>query len=214
MTFVVNGLFVAEGSSDEPLANLVELLFRDRGVDLRLTSPPFEQLPKVAKDVKSRVTAGIKLMEHQVELVVVHRDADNVGSAVRRNEIEAAIRQIDAEVCCCPIVPVKMTEAWLLLDEANIRQVAGNPRGREPLKLPKLHEVERVADPKDLLKQALLAASGATGRRRERDVKRFNQQRRQLLERLDRSGPIIGLPGWQQLLADIDLAGQGFRPVE
>ncbi|MEC3974636.1 hypothetical protein [Amycolatopsis sp. H20-H5] len=79
MTNVVKGLFVAEGTSDEPLARIVEELFRARGMDLRLTSPPFAQLPRVPKDVKSRVAAGVRLMQQQVDLVVVHRDADNVG---------------------------------------------------------------------------------------------------------------------------------------
>jgi hypothetical protein len=206
---VASGLFVAEGASDEPLANVVESLFRDRGLDLRLTSPPFAQLPKVAKDVKSRVEAGIKLMGNRLDLVVVHRDADNVGSDVRRHEIADALREIDVE--CCPIVPVKMTEAWLLLCESEIRYVAGNPRGRGLLGLPKAHEVERVADPKTLLRAALLAASASTGRRRERDGKRFNEQRRQLLGRLDRTGPITKLAGWQQLLDDVDYAGAQLR---
>jgi hypothetical protein len=209
MGTVATGLFVAEGSSDEPLANVVESLFRDRGLDLRLTSPPFAQLPKVPKDVRSRVEAGIKLMGNRLDLVVVHRDADNVGSDVRRHEITEALNKIDVE--CCPVVPVKMTEAWLLLSESEIRHVAGNPRGRAPLGLPKAQAVERVADPKDLLRAALLAASASTGRRRERDAQRFNEQRRQLLSRLDPTGPITKLASWQQLLDDVDHARAQLR---
>ncbi|MEC3974635.1 hypothetical protein [Amycolatopsis sp. H20-H5] len=103
-------------------------------------------------------------------------------------------------------MPIRMTEAWLLLDESSIRQVAGNPRARHPLHLPKLHEIEKLADPKDLLKCALLAASASTGRRREREAQRFNQQRRQLLERLDHDGPIVKLSSWQRLITDIEVA--------
>jgi hypothetical protein len=205
MAAVVIGLFVAEGTSDGPLANLVELLFRDRGTDLRLTAPPFEQLNDVRKDVRSRVDAGLKLMDNRADLVVVHRDADNVGSKVRREEIGKALSKTAASAWC-PIVPVRMTEAWLLLDEPLIRRVAGNPRGKVQLNLPNAQEVERVADPKDVLRQALLTAAESTGRRRERDTKRFNQQRRQLLEGLDRHGPVSALPGWRQLLDDVDSA--------
>lgn len=203
MKTTVRGLFVAEGSSDHPLAGIAELLFRDRGVDLRLTMPPFEQLRGVPKDVESRVEAGLRLMGNQVDLVVVHRDADNVGRAVRHEEIAGALKKTDAPVWC-PIIPVRMTEAWLLLDEVLIRQIAGNPRGKTALGLPKIHEVEKVADPKELLRSALIAAAESTGRRRDRDAKRFNQQRRQLLERLDRHGPVSKLSSWQQLLADVD----------
>jgi hypothetical protein len=205
MSTAIRGLFVAEGTSDGPLAGLVELLFRERGADLRLTVPPFEQLSNVRKDIKSRVEAGLKLMDNRVDLVVVHRDADNVGSETRRQEIDKAMGKTCAPAWC-PIVPVRMTEAWLLLDEPLIRRVAGNPRGRVPLNLPKLPEVERLADPKDYLRQALLTAADSTGRRRERDTKRFNQQRRQLLEGLDHHGVIQRLPSWQQLLEDVESA--------
>jgi hypothetical protein len=58
-----------------------------------------------------------------------------------------------------------MTEAWLLLDEAAIRSASGNPRGRLPLNLPPSASIERVADPKETLFQALRTASEHTGRR-------------------------------------------------
>lgn len=197
------GLFVAEGSSDAPLASLVETLFRDQGVKVRLTAPDFGQLPEVRKDVESRIRAGVKLMDGRVDLVVVHRDADNAGSDARRQEVEAAMARVEIAAQCCPVIPVRMTEAWVLIDEGSIRKVAGNPRGRSDLGLPKLTEIERVADPKELLRKSLLTASALTGRRREREAKRFNSQRRQLLELVDRNGPITSLPGWQRLTDDV-----------
>ena len=201
---IYSGLFIAEGTSDFPLADSIEALFLDRGISISLRKPDFELLGRVGKDVRSRVAAGLSLTHGDVDVIVIHRDADNVGAGPRRAEIEAGVRAARAECPIVPIIPVRMTEAWLLLDEAAIRHVAGNPRGRQPLSLPAIAEVERKADPKTFLAERILEASNVTGRRRERLKNRFNQNRRQLLERLDRGGPVNQLAGWQALVADID----------
>jgi hypothetical protein len=110
-----------------------------------------------------------------------------------------------------PVIPVRMTEAWLLLDEAEIRWVAGNPKGRAHLSLPRPHEVESVADPKALLRECILQAAGVTGRRRLAVAKRFDQHRRQLLERLDRNAAVSKLPSWQEMLSDVELVVSRWR---
>src|SRR5262245_15175338 len=196
-----SGLFVGEGSSDMPLADLVEALFLDEGVAIHLSKPDFSLLGRVSKDVQSRLAAGLRLLGAQVDVVVVDRDADKAGSAARREEIDAAASLAGIEGSVVPVIPVRMTEAWLLLDEHAIRHVAGNPRGRVDLALPKIHEVEAIADPKSLLRECILRAANVTGRRREGVAKRFDQHRRQLLERIDRSGPIASLPSWLQNVA-------------
>ena len=195
-----SGVFVAEGSSDGPLADIVELLFLRNGVHVNLSRPDFTQL-KVSKDVGSRVEASRKLVGTDVDLVVVHRDADNVGHDARLVEIDHAVSRVMDEAQLVPVVPVRMTEAWLLLDEAAIRHVAGNPNGRNRLPLPKRKEAERVADPKALLAECLLTAANVTGRKRDRLAKRFGQSRRQLLERLDPDGPVVELQSWKHLVA-------------
>lgn len=199
-----SGLFIAEGTSDEPLSRHVEWLFLGRGISVSLTPPDFSRLPKVAKDVGSRVGAALTLTGGPVDLIVVHRDADNAGRLSRHREIEAAARPLAGSAELVPVIPVRMTEAWLLLDEAAIRQVAGNPRGRTRLSLPRRHEVESKPDPKEILRECLLTAADVTGRRREAAAKRFNQHRRQLLERLDPTGPVTELDSWRHLVSDVD----------
>ena len=200
----LRGIFIAEGSSDMPISDIVEGLFFEKGVQIHLSRPDFSILEKVGKDVRSKLVAGFALVGNGVDLVVVHRDADNAGSDARRAEIRAAIDTFDIEPSTVPVIPVRMTEAWLLLDEASIRLVAGNPRGRAQLGLPKLHEVESQADPKRMLADCLLRAADVSGRRRERVVRRFSQHRKQLLERLDPHGPVRELSSWKRLVADID----------
>ncbi|WP_080042371.1 DUF4276 family protein [[Actinomadura] parvosata] len=202
---VYTGIFVAEGSSDAPLAGIVESLFAARGVALRLSAPDFERLGKVSKDVASRVEAGIRLMGGlQPDVVVVHRDADNAGMEARQQEVREAVKRVGYTNACVPVIPIRMTEAWLLLDEQAIRHVAGNPRGRAGLGLPKVHEVEALSDPKSYLRQCILKAAEVTGRRRESVAKRFPQHRRQLLDRLNCNGEVVRLDGWRALLESVE----------
>ncbi|WP_405105896.1 DUF4276 family protein [Micromonospora sp. NBC_01405] len=209
-----SGLFVSEGSSDLPLADIIEALFFNRGVTVRLSKPDFSLFNKVSKDVRSRVDAGLKLVGGPVDLIVVHRDADNAGHHARQQEIRAAVQPVGGAAQLVPVIPVRMTEAWLLLDEVAIRQVAGNPRGRMSLGLPKAHEIESIANPKDVLRTCLVKAADETGRRREAMVKRFNQHRRQLLERLDPTGGVVGLASWGRLVADVDETAKRWDSVD
>jgi len=64
------------------------------------------------------------------------------------------------------VVPVRMMEAWLLQNESAIRMAADNPNGRTELGLPSIREVERIHDPKDVLRCLLIEACGLQGRRR------------------------------------------------
>jgi len=61
-----------------------------------------------------------------------------------------------------------MQEAWLLFDEVALREAAGNPRGRQPLELPRLRDVEQLPDPKADLHRLLWTAQGEHIRRRRR----------------------------------------------
>jgi len=83
-------------------------------------------------------------------------------------EIEAAAQEAGLAELGLPrahVIPVRMSEAWLMVDERAVRWAAGNPRGTEALNLPDLSELEDVSDPKDVLYRALRIASGLSGRR-------------------------------------------------
>ena len=83
-------------------------------------------------------------------------------ASVTRRYAEAA----DTTACShVGVVPVRMQEAWLLHDEAALREAADRPSGTGDLGLPPPHRWERLPDPKKVLHDALRAANGATGRR-------------------------------------------------
>lgn len=205
-------LFIREGTSDAPLADIVESMFREHDVSVRITSPDFSLLEgRLSKDLPSRMRAGLKLMGANVDVIICHRDADNQGHDARRLEMVSALSTISAPSLLVPIIPVRMTEAWLLLDETAIRTVAGSPGGTNDLALPKKSEVERVADPKAVLKTSILRAAQVTGRRSARLNERFSSHRRQLLERLDCFGPVADLPSWKRMLAEIGVAASNLK---
>ena len=111
----------------------------------------------------------------------------------RYDEIAKAV----AEASPCPpavaVVPVRMTEAWLLLDEETLRKVAGRPRSTVHLNLPPPSQLEACPDPKSVLREVLDLASGLAGRRLRRFRERFGENRRSLAMALRQ------LPSWQAL---------------
>lgn len=104
------------------------------------------------------------------ELLIIHRDAESADPGVRYEEIAAANLTGVKHVA---VVPVRMQEAWLLLDESAIRRAASRPSSTEPLHLPPARKWDTLPDPKDVLHSALRSAHGATGRR----ARRFNVHR-------------------------------------
>ncbi|MBI5488478.1 MAG: hypothetical protein HY905_14185 [Deltaproteobacteria bacterium] len=101
------------------------------------------------------------------DLLFVHRDAEAVGLEARLQEIGEVVARCSAPPPVVCVVPVRMTEAWLLTDEAAIRRAAGNPNGTVPLSLPPTKQIESVPNPKNVLARAIQRASGLSGRRLE-----------------------------------------------
>ena len=144
-------------------------------------------------------------------LLFVHRDSDRDGPDARYGEISRAIEEATSSEPWIGIVPVRMTEAWLLLDEVAIRDVVGNPNGRAQLNLPSPVEAERMADPKTTLQSFLLTAGDVQGRRRRKLEQRFPRIRNQLLENLPVGGPLEQLPSWVRFRDDTIAALQQLR---
>ncbi|MGH2852727.1 MAG: hypothetical protein ACRDLF_00850 [Solirubrobacteraceae bacterium] len=153
------------------------------------------------RTVHQRLERILKI-DPDFHVLLVHRDCENDTRDLRETEIALGVARCDVQWPVVPIVPIRMTEAWLLLDEEAIRIIAGRPSGVESLDLPKVSQVETVSDPKARLRAALEGACGLSGRRLKKFKRDFPAHRRQLLERLDRSGPVRQLSAWQALEAD------------
>ncbi|MEV0893708.1 hypothetical protein [Promicromonospora sp. NPDC050262] len=190
--------FLCEGTSDEALVEHLETLILREGVSEALGIPRSGSAPVLEK------LKALRDEENTFDLVLVHRDADGRDSSMRITEIESALNETG--LAGCPVVPVQMTEAWLLVDEQAVRDAVGRPSGKEPLGLPKLKGIENTHDPKAVLKSALMAATGTTGRKHRRAVTQWSTSRRILLQRLDVDGPVRELESWQRLERDLSAA--------
>ena len=146
----------------------------------------------------------------QYDLLFVHRDADNARADERYREIAGAVEASGYAGPWVGIVPVRMTESWLLLDEAAIRRAVRNPNGRTQLILPSPHEAERRASPRAILETALLDASEKRGRRRTEMQRALPGICQQLLQNLPVGGPLERVPSWVRFRDDTVAALQAF----
>ncbi len=177
---------VAEGSSDEALIPLIEFV-----LDEHCRIPHVTTFAANLPSGKLHERVAQALILHPCDLLFVHRDADRESVSQRESEIRDAVRTTNASTTIC-LIPVRMTEAWLLVDEMAIRRASGNTSGTAQLELPPVSRLEAQADPKSLLFNALEKAS-ELGLHRLRRFDRY-QARRQISGFMDdpsvlRSGP-------------------------
>lgn len=161
---------LTEGSSDRALLPLLTWLLREHGVILPIQPEwaDLRRLPKPPKELSERIKWSIEL--YPCDLLFVHRDAETAPLVSRIEEIHKALELLadtihwnrDLTVC---VIPIRMQEAWLLLDETAIRAAAGNPNGCQPLELPSVKDLEQLPNPKVILFDLLRQASELHGRR-------------------------------------------------
>lgn len=155
---------VSDGSSDRalmyPLTWLLEAGSR-RGFEAQWAD--LSLIGQRAKGLRDRILAALDYFP--CDLLFVHRDGEREPRESRLAEIRAAVEGLERCPPVVSVVPVRMMEAWFLLDEDAIRAASGNPRGRVPLELPHPAGIERARDPKADLHEALRRASELRGRR-------------------------------------------------
>lgn len=156
--------FAGDGSSDVVLIPVLTWSLRLHGVSPILAQRvDFSRIPR-AHGLEQRLRLAIEL--YPCDVLFVHRDAEGQDPALRRAEIAEALGH--GPVRHVPVIPVRMTEAWLLGNQPAIRAAAGNPNGTEDLNLPELRRIELIPDPKQVLHEAIRRASGLNVRRRSR----------------------------------------------
>jgi len=156
----------------------------------------FRRLPPMGS-LRDRIRLALDL--YPCDVLFVHRDAERESPEVRREEIRVAAVGTDGSIV--PVVPVRMTEAWLLFNESAIRGAAGNPNGRVDLQLPALARVELLPDPKATLHEALRRASELNARRRNR--LKPGEAVHRVADLIDDFGVLEAVPSFRLLQEDI-----------
>ena len=171
---------LADGSSDRALLRIIESSLRSMEPDLAIGQPSFEK-----RDGGLEAAMRAVIRDHRPDILFVHRDAERASLERRRQEIPPVDHPL------VRIVPVRMTEAWLLFDEDATRAAADHPGGTIPLELPALVRVESLPDPKTVLHDALTAAADLHGRRRRKKFdQRIGQRVLRVAEYIDDFSPL------------------------
>ncbi len=194
---------VTDGTSDRALMPLLRLLLSRSGTLLPLMgewADP-QRLPASAQGLTARLRHAVDL--YPCDLLFVHRDAERQEPQLRYEEITAALAGLDAPPPVICVVPVRMTEAWLLTDEVAIRRAADNPHGSVALSLPALHTVESIPDPKQKLFELLRTASEKSGRRLDQFKRDEAARRLRVAELTVDISPLQHLTAFQRLQSEI-----------
>ena len=196
---------LSDGSSDKALTYILSWLLQQilpncaiqpQWGDLRRLRHPPSGLPE-------RIKLALQL--YPCDLLFVHRDAERELPAQRRDEIgravaEAATLCVEVPRWLC-VVPVRMTEAWLLIEPKAIRRAAGNPNGGGPLDLPRTRDLEDIPNPKKMLRERLCIASEFKGRRLSHFKRRLSPS--QVARFIDDFSPLRELGAFQALEEDV-----------
>jgi hypothetical protein len=199
---VLKTTLLSDGSSDRALLPVLDWLLQCKVTRLSLERTQWvdwrnRKFPPQSLEEKIRFAVEY----YPSDLLFIHRDAEAQDPESRRAEIGRAM--LEARISLSPVcvVPVRMTEAWLLLDEMAIREAAGNPGGRVNLNLPSQQHIENTPDPKETLFTALRTASEHTGRRlKSLQVEKI---RHRVAERMDYE-LLRNLPAFQSLETELE----------
>jgi len=196
----VRATLAADGPSDRvlihPIRWLIGEVLNPAPVELDLAFASVTATP-----LHSRIDAALR--EYPCDVLLVHRDAEGQRPDRSRREIHEALRRVSPAHSTVHVVPVRMTEAWLLADQRAIRLAAGNPDGRERLTLPPLRRLESAADPKAILREALVTASALRGRKLQRFRRDMGQRVLRVAELIEDYASLRALSAFTKLESDL-----------
>lgn len=196
----VRFLFIAEGSSDLNLAAHIESLFIEQGAqEASAVKIDFTQLKNPpGRSIKEKVDAAIKL-EPNIDAIVIHRDADAIGTEAREKEISEQTSHISNHYKIIPFIPKREMESWLILDEYKIKKAVENSKSKRDLQLPTPLTVESISHPKEFLEEKLIEASELKGRKLDAFKRKINQKRAFLAQNLQVDDIVSQVPSHSRL---------------
>jgi len=163
---------LSDGSSDQALCGILTWVLQEQMKDWAI-QPAWADLRRLRhppSKLEEKIRVAIEL--YPCDILFIHRDAERANPETRLKEIETAVNEVKdrGTARVVRVVPVRMLEAWLLIDPRAIRRAAGNPNGVGDLRIPDLRNLEKLPNPKAILHDLLRRASELHGRR----AKSFN----------------------------------------
>lgn len=161
----------SDGSSDAALLPLLTWLLETYLPDYAIqpTWADLRGLYNPPNDLLGKIIWSIEL--YPCDLLLVHRDAEKQSHELRISQIKGELNKAIEQGYTIPtvcVVPIRMQEAWLLIEPQAIRDAVGNSNGQQPINLPHISRLEDLPDPKEILYQFLKDASGLSPHRLNR----------------------------------------------
>lgn len=155
---------VADGGTDRLLIPVIQWAIHRLDPDVEILEPEFRKRRGTVEESIGACSSGAMI-------IFVHRDSENVSLQERLREFKNVTRPN-----VVPVVPVQMSEAWILFDGQAVAKAAGSRAGAVPV--PRITEIESIGNPKGRLDELLFLAAGTPAGRRGRNFRRSITQRR------------------------------------
>jgi hypothetical protein len=162
---------LADGSSDRALTNIINWLFNDLipYVPIQSQFADLTRLPESPQNDRMDLKILKAIEVYPCDILFVHRDSEKTDKEtfdLRCKEIDENFEKAEInDIKLVKIIPVRMTETWLLIDTDAIKLASGNRYGKMNLRLPNNNQLENLAESKTTLHSLIKQASGRKGRR-------------------------------------------------
>lgn len=178
-------MLVADGGTDRMLVPIIRWAIHRLDPEVDILEPEFRKRKGSIATYLSELSTGAML-------VFVHRDAETASLGNRLSEFTGVSRND-----VVPVIPVRMSEAWLLFDGPAIARAAGASAAN--VSVPSPSQIEAVSNPKQLLSDLLRQAAGSpTGRRKDQLDRDLTNRRVGVAREIHDFSPLETLPAFRQ----------------
>ncbi len=172
--------YTTEGPTDDRfLSSVILRTFVEVGFECRQEVEVMEPIIYIEKSkgdsfFQQIVGSSNEAFSKGVMAFCVHVDADSESDMIvvntRINPLLSEIKFSNEYLCknIVPIIPVRMTESWMLADKKLLKEEIGTEMSDDELGINRAPE--NVADPKELISEAIRIARLAIVKRRRRDL--------------------------------------------
>lgn len=192
MSRQISFCIVADGGTDRVLVPIIQWALHRLDPDVEILEPMFSKRQGTLQEF-------FHSYQSEAMLVFVHRDAESATLDQRLSEF-TGIERSDV----VPVVPVRMSEAWILFDGTAIARAADRPSVH--ITVPRVAQLENMLNPKERLEQLLLEAAGPPTGRRLKDFKRSIVDRRvSVASLISDYSPLEALPAFSQFQNELSV---------
>lgn len=170
--------FTTEGTTDvRLLKNIIWKTFQAVAFECRTNIEVYEpELLVKNGDSFNEQILNLTIKHNYFHVICVHRDSDSpsMDNSIQNmiNPSFEAVITHDGDNCkvLVPLIPVQMSEAWMLVNRELLKSKIGTNLSDQELGFPiRTKQIEGISDPKELINNAIRIARDSSSKRRRRN---------------------------------------------